>query len=111
MPRNDTNAADELAHYDHHVRLAILAHRASDEAERLRRELAAAELAAAAAWHLVHEAWPAVSDADGRGTLRQCEDMAGHHAAAGELTLEPFTPWAPPMPAVASDDLVLMPLD
>ncbi len=80
MARTTTNDHDELAHYEPHIRLAILAHRATDEAERLRRQLAAAEAAAAAAWLRVHEAWPAEPTADGRGTLEHCGSMAEHHA-------------------------------
>lgn len=83
----------ELAHYAPHVRLAILAHRATDEAERLRRQLAAAEMAADAAWRLVHQAWPAEPAAD------------------RPLDLEPFTTWAPAMPEADAGDLVLLPLD
>lgn len=96
------------------------ANAATDRAAHLRGQLEATEMEAAGRWAI------AMIDAAKVGETSTADYAAamarGHRHAADlarglpnvtgeELTLQPFTTWAPPMPAVDSGDLVLMPLD
>jgi len=95
------------------------ANAATDRAAHLRGQLEATEMEAAGRWAI------AMIDAAKVGDTSTADYAAamtrGHRHAADlaralpnvtgdELTLEPFTTWAPPMPEVAPDDLVMMPL-
>jgi hypothetical protein len=104
----------------YHAAELAAANAATDRAAHLRGMLEAAEMEAAGRWAIAmidaakagDTATADYAAAMGRGH-RDAADVARHlpNVTAGQVVLLPFTTWAPPMPELAADDLVLQPLD